>query len=152
VCIIANIDIAFGDLKKPEHFGDYQHCDECAEHDRLLCERDRTTLTIEDVGNECWDPIAFSSPAGIGYYMPTLARLALSTPPNSCGCVWYGDQLLFHLDNGDLNNRFLRFCNTQQRKAIADLLTHMLEAGVDVQGRLSDLDEIARAVAIWSLS
>ena len=43
----------------PDHFTDYTHCCECAEHDELLRARDRETLALEDVGNAGWDPICF---------------------------------------------------------------------------------------------
>jgi hypothetical protein len=83
--IIADIDAAFGGAVKPAHFTNYDHCEECAEHDQLLRQRDRATLKIEDVGNPCWTPIPFSSPEGGAYYMPTLVRLALSPPTDGYG-------------------------------------------------------------------
>jgi len=70
--VLSEIDAAFYSVEKPEHFMDYTHCEECAEHDQLLRERDRETLRIEDVGNICWQPISFSSVQGIAYYMPAL--------------------------------------------------------------------------------
>jgi hypothetical protein len=54
--VLAQIDAAFGDVERPEHFTDYAHCCECAEHDALLRARDRDTLCIADVGNTGWDP------------------------------------------------------------------------------------------------
>jgi hypothetical protein len=90
--VIAEIDKTFGRCAKPDHFGNFLHCEECAEHDQLLRDRTRETLTIEDVGNVGWDPLCFSSAAGIAYYFPKLARLAISPPTDQYG--WYGDQLL----------------------------------------------------------
>jgi hypothetical protein len=53
------LDAAFGPCPRPEHFTNDKHCEECAEHDELLRNRDRDTLTVADVGNPSWDPICF---------------------------------------------------------------------------------------------
>jgi hypothetical protein len=37
---------AFASVPRPEHFTNYRHCDECYEHDELLRQRDRDSLTI----------------------------------------------------------------------------------------------------------
>jgi hypothetical protein len=40
------LDAAFGPCPRPEHFTNDKHCEECAEHDELLRNRDRDiTLT-----------------------------------------------------------------------------------------------------------
>jgi hypothetical protein len=76
----AQIDAAFGGVERPVHFTTYTHRCECAEHDELLRARDRDTLSIADVGNPGWDPICLTSPQGIAYYFPALARLPLPRP------------------------------------------------------------------------
>ncbi len=146
--IIADIDAAFGGAVKPEHFTNYDHCEECAEHDQLLRQRDRATLKIEDVGDPCWSPIVFTSPEGIAYYMPALVRLSLSPP--TYGYDWFGDQLLFHLSYNDADNGFLRFCDARQRRAVAALLEYLMIVGADREDRLSDLDEFSHAREFWS--
>jgi hypothetical protein len=93
------LDAAFGPCPRPEHFTNDKHCEECAEHDELLRNRDRDTLTVADVGNPSWDPICFISGEGFNYYFPTLARLALADPADGHG--WYFEQLLFHLNDRD---------------------------------------------------
>jgi len=146
--ILALIDAAFGSAEKPEHFCDPTHCEECAEHDELLCTRDRATLRVEDVGNPGWDPICFSSPQGIAYYMPSLARLALDPPTHGFG--WYGDQLLFHLYSGAEYNSFLTHCSPTQRVAVAALLSHFVESRTSLAERMTDVEELLRAHTIWS--
>lgn len=85
---------AFEGCPRPEHFAGFEHCEECAEHDRTLLSRTPETLAIEDVGNPGWEPICFTSPAGFAYFLPGLARLVFEEPPDRYG--WYGSQLLWH--------------------------------------------------------
>ena len=150
--VISEVDSAFAECPKPERFGNYEHCEECAEHDRLLRDRTRGTLRIEDVGNVGWDPISFSDPPGLAYYFPALARLAISSPTYEYG--WYGDLLLMHLTYQGSDNRFLRMCSGKQRQAVSRLLEHLqkslpnrLPGGVEPLMETSDFVE---ARALWS--
>jgi hypothetical protein len=146
--VLAAIDAAFGPIPKPEHFTNFKHCDECAAHDELLTTRDRNTLQIQDVGYTGWDPLCFSSPDGIAYYMPALVRLALAPPTDQHG--WYGDQLLFHLFSHAAENKFYKFCSEQQRRAVAMLLEHFVSMRTVVVDSLSGEDEFVRARKLWS--
>ena len=147
--ILAQIDAAFGIVERPEHFTDYRHCCECAEHDELLRSRDRETLRIADVGNPGWDPLCFAFPQGIAYYFPALARLALSSP--ICACEWYADQLLFHLSTGYRDNGFFQYCNPAQRAAVAGLLEHLIESRTDLVETHASTDELLRCWELWSV-
>jgi hypothetical protein len=93
--IFQAIRAAFADCRRPEHFTNYTHCEECHEHDEVLCAHDVDTLALDDVGNPGWDPICFISPQGFAYYFPALARLALA--PADDQNDQYLPQLLFHL-------------------------------------------------------
>jgi hypothetical protein len=150
--IASEIDQAFGECPKPEHFGNHTHCGECAEHDQLLRDRTRETLTIEDVGSIGWDPICYSDSAGIAYYFPTLARLAISSRTYEYG--WYGDHLLMHLTRDGSDNSFLRFCSVEQRRAVGHLLRHLHEnLPENLPGRqmpLMDLRDIVEARTLWT--
>ncbi|AYF87014.1 hypothetical protein SA496_10100 [Pseudomonas sp. JS3066] len=144
--ILAAIDTAFGDCRRPEHFTNFQHCCECAEHDALLCSRDRETLQHADVGNAGWDPICFCSPEGIAYYFPTLARFALAEP--SPEIDWYGWQMVFHLGYGGAENALLQHCSTAQRQAVASLLAHLLDTRTELLEM--DADAALHAHGNWS--
>jgi hypothetical protein len=145
--VIAVIDAAFSSLEKPTHFTKFDHCGECKEYDDLLRSRDRETLRIDDVGNVGADPFCFCLPEGIGYYMPTLARLALAEPTYNFG--WYGDQLIFHLYSGAKHNSFLKFCNAKQRKAVAALFAHVVETRTGLIERTANDDDFLRAHEVW---
>ena len=66
-------------VPKPEHFTNYRHCCECAEHDETLLAQDVNSIGIEQLGNPGWDPLCFISPEGFLYYLPALIRITLAT-------------------------------------------------------------------------
>lgn len=123
------------------------HCADCEEHDELLRTRDRSSLTIEDVGNIGWQPISSCSPEGMAYYMPALARLALDEPTYNYG--WYGDTLQIHLSHDGINNAFLRYCTNEQRKAVSNLLWHLSTARQDYEMRLTEVGEFEQCARCW---
>lgn len=143
--ILNEIVAAFGKVERPEHFTNYKHCEECAEHDELLRNRDCQTLNVSDVGNPGWDPICFCSAEGIAYFMPALARIALEQPINEYG--WYGSQLIFHLWSGGEYNAFFNYCNAQQRKAIVSLVEYFVESRTTLAE--FDADEIFQVIELW---
>lgn len=145
--VLKRIDAAFGPAPRPEHFTNDRHCCECAEHDALLCSRDRQTLSLPDVGNPGWDPICFITPAGMAHYFPTLAPLALAPPDPDYG--WYADQLLFHLYWGSRDNAFFQFCNSTQRAAVAELLSVLIEQHPELIDDSGSADEWLRCWALW---
>ena len=70
---------AFDDEPRPENFGNYRHCCECAEHDKTLRAHSPETIGLDELGKPSWDPMCFATDEGYRYYMPALARLALGS-------------------------------------------------------------------------
>jgi hypothetical protein len=70
---------AFAAEPRPEHFTNYRHCCECAEHDALLTSCNLESLRLEDVNNTSWDPICFATAEGFRYYLPALVRLVFES-------------------------------------------------------------------------
>ena len=64
--VLHQIDLAFANVSKPEHFTNYTCCGECKEHDDTLRSHDRATIRREDLGSIGWSPMRFSSDEGIG--------------------------------------------------------------------------------------
>ena len=122
--VLAHIDLVFSSVQKPEHFTNYAHCDECAEHDEVLLRRTRETLQRTDLGNAGWDPLSFCSPEGIAYLFPALARFSL-IPDVWTDNDWYIDQFLFHLSYQGPENKFLLWCDADRRAAVYNLLRHL---------------------------
>ena len=139
---------AFSDCPKPEHFTNYDHCEECQEHDDVLRSREVDSLAIKDVGNGCWDPLCFTSAEGLAYFFPALARLVLAEPTERFG--WYGPQFFFHLTYDGQRNRFLLYSTAEQKMAVVALLKHI---GATRQNQLADymqIDEFQAAIGLWS--
>ncbi len=145
--ILAVIDAEFGVVPRPEHFTDFSHCCECAEHDETLRSRDRASLRIEDVGNPGWDPLCFCSAEGIAYFFPALVRLALAGPAGESG--WYGEQLVFHLYYGYRDNRFYLYCRPSQRAAVAGFLAHLIDTRATLIDDHASADEFLRCHELW---
>jgi hypothetical protein len=147
LAILAEIDAAFGSVERPEHFTNFSHCEECAEHDELLRTRDRESLRAEDVSNPGWDPLCFCSPIGIAYYFPTLARLALVESQPGQG--WYAEQLLFHLYSGFAENTFFQFCSAAQRQAVARFIEHIIETRAPIIDSYAATDDFLWCHELW---
>jgi len=115
--ILAQVQSAFSDVPRPEHFTDFTHCSECAEHDETLRAYTPDTIGLPELGNPGWDPICFITDAGYLYYFPAMARLALGV-----GDEYYLSQFLFHLSP----DRF-SMMSPEQRQAVALFLEHLWE-------------------------
>lgn len=100
-------------MPRPEHFTNFTHCSECAEHDETLRSHTPATIGLDQLGHPGWDPICFVSDAGFHYYMPALARLAVDSTAD------YLQQFLFHL--GYCPER-IEALNGEQRAAVLALL------------------------------
>ena len=134
---------------KPEHFTDYQHCCECAEHDQTLLASNVDTIGLEQLGNPGWDPLCFSSPQGLIYYMPALVRLTLDTIENPRES--YLDQLLFHLIKDGPGNRLVTACNEEQRRFVALFLEHLIVKHAErIASEVFAADDVLKAHEIWS--
>lgn len=146
--ILQEVQQAFAGCRRPEHFTNFTHCEECAEHDELLRSRDIHTLRIEDVGNPGWDPICFATSEGFTYFFPALARLALAESDYAHG--WYGTMLLSHLVGDGCRNRRVMACTPEQRKAVVQFLQHLVETRAAVADEYCSTDELFQALEIWS--
>jgi hypothetical protein len=139
---------AFQDCPRPEHFTDFQHCEECAEHDDTLLSRTPITITRQDVGNPGWDPISFISPAGFRYYLAGLARLVVEEPVAEYD--WYAAQFFWHLiSDGPDNARFLA-CSREQRTVVANFIGYIIETRSQQLEDQCIEDDAMRAWEIWS--
>jgi hypothetical protein len=138
---------AFAFEPRPDHFTNYLHCSECAEHDDLLSSRDRRSLRLEDVNNPGWDPICFVTEQGFRYYLPSLARLALES---SSTADWYLPQLLFHLVGDGPQNRRVSCCSTSQKQAIVDLLWYIVNTRSEQITAYQVDEQLQQAIEIWS--
>ncbi len=106
--------------KRPENFGNFEHCDECAEHNELLKSKDLESLSLEDV-SPASDPFCFCSDAGTKYYMPALIRLCLEPSEDFFFC-----QLLSHLEKDGKENSLFLSCTKEQRELLKNFIDFMI--------------------------
>ncbi|HEY7062366.1 MAG TPA: hypothetical protein VII06_12885 [Chloroflexota bacterium] len=133
---------AFARVPRPEHFTDYEHCCECAEHDATLRTATPDTIGLRELGNAGYDPICFITVEGFHYYLPALARLAFGR-----GDAYYLDQLLFHLQ---WPPERLSTLAPEQRAALRAVLEYVFEIRFDEIA--SERDREALLDAIGALS
>ena len=109
-------------IPKPEHFTNYKHCNECAEHDETLLNHSVDSISLLELGNPGWDPVCFCSDEGKKYYMPAFIRLSIETMGNK----FYFGQFLFHLEGDGNENSLFQSCNFEQRKFISDFVEYLI--------------------------
>ncbi len=134
-------------VKKPEHFTNFNHCEECADHDKILINSDFDTINLHQLGNPGWDPICFCSTEGKKYYMPAFIRLSLETINNDC----YLAQFLFHLENDGSENKLVLSCNNEQRQFIVEFLEYIIEQYAESVDINMCSDDILRVREVWSM-
>jgi hypothetical protein len=135
--ILSVVKEAFGRCKRPVHFTNWTHCCECGQHDETLRSKSVETIGLRELGNPGWDPLCFISPEGFKYYLPALARLALS----SSETAWYGKQLLFHLNYQGAENRHFLACSEEQKRAVETLLVHIAETRSELVDKWLAIDD-----------
>ncbi|ETW99456.1 MAG: hypothetical protein ETSY2_40840 [Candidatus Entotheonella gemina] len=136
-------------MPKPAHFTNYRHCCECAEHDATLMAYDVDSIGIQQLGHPSWDPLCFTSAAGLLYYMPALIRLTLETmdkPQEK-----YIEQLLFHLIGDGKDHDLMHACSPEQRACIAGFLEYVIETYSDAFDGCTIADDLLMAYEIWSV-
>ena len=132
--------------KKPEHFTNFGHCEECAEHDETLINSSIDTIGLEELGNPGWDPICFSSEEGKKYYMPSLIRLSLDTIDSE----FYFGNFLLHLESDGHDNKLYLSCSAKQRLFICRFIEYMiLEYTSQIEANGYE-NEVLKVQAIWS--
>lgn len=134
-------------VKKPEHFTNYMHCEECAEHDEILCNSDIENIGMEQLGNPAWDPMCFCSVEGKKYYMPSLIRLCLETLETHES---YLAQFLFHLEANGVGGELVSTCSAYEREFMAFFIGHLIENyASEIEGNVCT-DDILRIHEIWT--
>ncbi len=133
-------------VPKPEHFTNFTHCEECAEHDKTLLNNNIDSIGLDELGNVGWDPMCFSSEEGKKYYMPALVRLTIDTMSKE----FYLGQFLFHLELNGTDNNLVQNCDTEQREFIASFIKYLIENNTKEIEDNYYSEDILRVYEIWS--
>ena len=144
--VIDEANAVCGQIQRPEHFTDYVHCCECAEHDHTLSAHSPDTITREALGHAGWDPMTFATDAGFRYYLPALIRMALT----QTGDDYYIDQFLSQvIRDGPRNSRWCA-CTPEERSMVLKALIALLETRAEEIEDSLDADHLMAAIDIWS--
>lgn len=146
--ILQRVRQAFAGCRRPVHFTNFTHCEECAEHNEVLRAHDTQTLGIDQVGTIGWDPICFITAEGFAYYFPALARLALAEPDHAHG--WYGNQLLFHLCLDGYRNERWQTCSPEQRRTVVEFLYHLMATRGSLVEKECVTESLLEAIEAWA--
>ena len=143
--IIMAVVTAFASVERPQHFGNYAHCEECQELEALLSAHDRDTLTVDQVDIPWLNPIAFSAIQGKAYYLPNLVRFALEDSTAS-----YWPRLIECLEGDGPNNALIAYCCEKQRLAIVGFLEHFIETRATCIEAHDCTDQVLRTHGHWA--
>jgi hypothetical protein len=130
---------------KPSHFTNFTHCEECFEHDQTLLNTTVDDIGLEELGNPAWNPLCFSSPEGILYYMPALVRLSMETIDDA----FYFGQLLFTLESDGPDNALFCACTPEQRQFIKNFIAYMIEHFAEQIEANYYADNALRCFEVW---
>jgi len=142
---LANATALFKD-DKPPHFTNFNHCEECEEHNDTLCNSDVHSISLDELGHPGWDPICFCNEQGKRYYTPAFIRLSLA----SINDEFYFEQFLFHLNADGPQNTYYKSCCTAQRRFLADFIEFMINNYPNQIENSLCTDEALSAYEIWS--
>lgn len=148
--LCAHVRAVFADAPRPEHHTNYEHCEECREHDDLMRSRELDTLELADVDNPGWNPVCFLSAEAFRYWFPAFARLCCLPPAEELS---YLPEFLFFLgpvegDSSGVSRQTALFSPTHRRAVLtflrwnAEHMAGLLE-GTCYQQNLAD------ALAFW---
>lgn len=146
--ILKVIDDAFARVQRPIHFTVEDGDPECMDHDQLLHSRTPDTLTEEDVGNPCYNPLTECLPEGLAHFFPALARFALNDHQD----FEHPFLLALRLTSHGTANDFLEYCSASQRLAVHSLFCHILENRAELVAERGWDEDISECISLWDQS
>jgi hypothetical protein len=132
--------------ERPELFTDFNHCEECFDHNETLSSSDVDKIGLRELGNPAWDPMCFITDQGYQYYFPAIIRLCI----NSTMDDYYIGQFLFQITYDGESNRHLRQLTDEQRIFVYQFCAYLLEEKIKVIHVCGDEDLLELAIYLWS--
>jgi len=83
--IIEDLYQCFSDYPRPENFTNFEHCNECLEHNETMKSASLDNLSGLHVGTTGWSPLGFLTEEAYGHCMPRFWELALTGEKNEHG-------------------------------------------------------------------
>ena len=118
---VAQAREVFGAARRPKHFTNHQHCDECSEHDQELQPYDNDTLNHEAIGHAGWSAVPFLTPEGFRYFMPGLMRVQLEAlQPSAAETSASWNLFLLDFRLRDVGNRQFSLFTSDEVRFVAE--------------------------------
>lgn len=140
---------AFGRVERPLRFQPDVGDREFDDYEDLLQSSTVESITRHDL-RYGWDPLTSCCGQGVAHFFPAMARIALDPPDEPW--EWYGEQMLFHLTYQGQENRFLCFCDIDQRLAVIHLVEHLQQSRKELIDECLAQEQFEECVKLWRSS
>lgn len=130
--------------KRPNFFTEENPLLESFDHNETLLKFNVDSITIEELGNQGWDPICFINDEGYLYYFPAFIRLCVNSNEED----YYIGQFLFHITYEGLENERVRLFNKDQKFFFKKFLIYLYNEKTDLIQLYGDEDYIENALFI----
>jgi len=144
--IIARAERVFGEVARPQHFTNRDHCCECRDHDEELQPFTPATIPRCSLGNMAWDPITFCTDEAFRYWLPGMIRVVLTEN----GDDNYYEQFVWHLNAVEGGHDRYAACTDEERVVVAETLAFLLEHRSEEIERECAAGDLLCAIEIWS--
>lgn len=138
---------AFSNFSRPEHFTNYAHCEECAEHDETMRSCSLSDIGSNQVGNPGWSPIPFLTEQAYGYVMPRLLELALNNSFNNDNDPFVFQYLLALTPSPE--HRTLDYFTPEQATVILNSLYYIRDHMATVIENECCESNLVEAITLW---
>ncbi|WP_394233367.1 hypothetical protein [Pseudomonas anguilliseptica] len=138
----------FETFEKPELATDVNHCEECRDHNDKINHSSRRDLSPEQIGTVCWGISFFLTPQAMGYYIPRLIELAVTSQNDKEGTPY----MCLFINQIGLNAESLQFSkfSIEQRQAVHKSLIILKAEHISTLIEYCWEDDIDTAIHQWS--
>jgi hypothetical protein len=145
--VIEKLYKEFSVYKRPAHFTDYKHCDECEEHDETMRRATLETLCSEHLGCIGYAPFSFLTEEGFAHYLLRIIELAAIGELNKFGEPFVL-QVALQLCPTNNYDRFSRYTKSQC-KAVYDALCHTNATQYEALSEYCYISDMENAIEYW---
>ncbi len=121
---------------------------ESSDHAMMWNDRDRDSLSFEDVFVEGSYPYNALTPDGLAYFLPAIARIALDSEGRAVDGEWCGIPFVIGV-LGRQPNHFLSNCTIDQRRAVAHLVDFLIQTGSRCDVSPDDRKAMLAVLDMW---
>jgi hypothetical protein len=137
----------FESFSKPQFATDFNHCEECQDHNDEVNGVSRRELSPEQIGTVCWGISSFLTPHAMGYYIPRFIELAVKGHSDKEGAP-YMCLFINQIGLNSASKQFLLF-SKEQRQAVRDSLVILKVHHINTLAEYCWDDDLEIAINQW---